>query len=62
MQKKWKKPELIVLQKGQPQEALRSACKAPSIPGDPQPEPIGQYCGNNKLGACQNCHNRPQMS
>ncbi|MFO7685077.1 MAG: hypothetical protein R6V60_03200 [Desulfobacterales bacterium] len=62
MQKKWKKPELIVLQKGQPQEAVLTNCKAPSVSGDPQPQPVGQMCGNDKAGACQNCQARPSKS
>jgi len=62
MQKKWQKPELVVLRKGQTQEAILTNCKAPSVPGQPQPNPVGQYCGNDKVGACQNCQARPSNS
>jgi len=62
MKKKWQTPELVVLRKGQTQEAILTNCKAPSVPGQPQPNPVGQYCGNNKLGACQNCQARPSNS
>ena len=62
MKKKWKKPELIILHKGTPQEAILTNCKAPSVMGDPTLGMAGQYCGNDKPDSCQNCHARPSKS
>lgn len=62
MQKKWKKPELIVLKKGQSQEAILTHCKAVSIAGQPETGTVGQTCGNPKVGSCQTCQARPPAS
>ena len=62
MQKKWKKPELIILQKGQPQEAVLTHCKAVSVAGSPETGTVGQNCGNPKPASCQTCQARPDKS
>lgn len=62
MKKKWKKPELIVLHKGTPQEAILTFCKSVALPGEPNIEAVGNNCGNDKLGSCQNCQSRGQQS
>ena len=58
MKKVWKRPELIVLLKGQSQEAVLTHCKTVSIAGLPTLLTAGQYCGNDKADSCQNCKAR----
>jgi hypothetical protein len=62
MKPNWEKPELIVLRKGQSQEAVLVVCKAVVVAGDPQVDMPGQFCGNPKAGSCQSCQSRPQNS
>jgi len=48
MEKKvWEKPELIVLVRGKPEEAVLNACKGHGIRGQNL-----NNCKNNALGAC----------
>jgi hypothetical protein len=54
---KWQKPELIVLQRGRPEESVLMACKynaAPDGTGGIQTL-IGHGCQAAKTGSCQAC-------
>ena len=50
MKKKWQKPELIVLRKGSPKRLFSQTAKQSVSAGQSQPNPVGQNCGNNKVG------------
>lgn len=58
----WTRPELIILKKGQMQEAVLTHCKAVTLNGDPETGTVGQTCGNPKAGSCQACNARPPRS
>ena len=62
MTENWKKPELIILKKGEMQEAVLTHCKAVVISGDPEVGDPGQLCGNPKADSCQACNARPPRS
>jgi hypothetical protein len=62
MQKIWQKPELIVLRKGQMQEAVLTHCKSVNLHGEVDVVNPGQGCGNPKEGSCQSCQARPPAS
>jgi hypothetical protein len=62
MMKKWKKPELIILQKVESQEAVLSHCKAVTISGAAEVGDPGQTCGNPNAGSCSACSARPPKS
>jgi len=62
MQKKWKKPELIIMQKAQPQEAILTHCKTVVLNGNPETGTVGQTCGNPKANSCQACKARNNPS
>jgi len=55
MQRTWKKPGLIILFRGRPEERVLDSCKAPSIPSGPAK--INNKCdkeqgAGKKCGAC----------
>ncbi len=62
MKRVWEKPELIVLQKGESQEAVLTTCKAVTVNGLLDVLDPGQTCGNPKAGSCQACQSRPPKS
>lgn len=62
MKKNWRKPELIVLRKGQMQENILTHCKAVNLHGLVDVVDPGQGCGNPKSGSCQTCQARPSAS
>jgi hypothetical protein len=54
MQKKaWKKPELIVLHRGNPEERILSACKTAGVAG--YPDNTDTDCIQNGT-YCESCH------
>ena len=58
----WVRPELVVLLKGQAQEAVLTLCKSPKNNGLPESGTTGQTCGNPKENSCQACQSRPGTS
>jgi len=62
MKKNWEKPELIILQKGEMQEAVLTTCKSTSTNGNPETGTVGQTCGNPNPGSCAACQARPPKS
>ena len=56
--KKWKRPELIVLVKAQPEENILTHCKfnaAPLGTGGTQNATLGHGCQATKDASCQSC-------
>ena len=48
--KTWEKPELIILVRNQPEEAVLTACKGVTVPGGPGVSAIS--CGYTPCGSC----------
>ena len=55
MKKAWKKPELTVLVRTRPEEAILGGCKTGVIVGDPNG--TNTTCYENLAGPCPNCDN-----
>jgi len=52
MKKKWDKPELTVLVRGNAEEAVLSACKNSTVAGPGAPH----HCDASGAGICSSCH------
>ena len=53
MKKKWDKPELTVLVRGQAEEAVLTACKNSTAAG---PGAAPHSCDASGAGSCSSCH------
>ena len=53
-QKKWRKPELIEIVRGKPEEAVLTACKV-GPPGVSSPSAPGENCRTHAPGPCAFC-------
>jgi hypothetical protein len=50
--KKWRRPELIVLVRGRPEEMVLLACKTVSGPGESYRDGTGYYCTRDDDNNC----------
>ena len=58
MKKVWQKPELIILLKGKPEEAVLTQCKTEKFGVAEGTDASGQACGNNLQRSCNPCLSR----
>jgi hypothetical protein len=55
MKAEWKKPSLIILSRGNPEEMVLEQCKSVKSAGSGGPQCGQNKCDTTKEGSCQSC-------